>query len=54
MELFLASGLNVEAYDEVYKQQVSSNTAGLEQPSESSHATLDLFIFDDISDETDY
>lgn len=59
MELFLASGFKLEAYDEVYRQHVCSNTAGQinesppGQPSETSHAALDLFIFDDTSYETD-
>ncbi|KAK4771588.1 hypothetical protein SAY87_032120 [Trapa incisa] len=51
MELFLASGLKLEAYDEVYKQQACNDTVA--QPSETSRAAPDLFIFDDTSHEAD-
>ncbi|KAF2307214.1 hypothetical protein GH714_025494 [Hevea brasiliensis] len=59
MELFLALGFNIEAYDEVYMQQLGWNTPRLTVEAtdvEHSERTLIvpyLYIFDDDSDETD-
>lgn len=58
MELFLASGLNIEAYDAVYKQRLgwsapgvtSETTGGL---SEQRPIIPYLYIFDEDSDGTD-
>lgn len=59
VELFLASSLNVEAYDAVYKQRlgwsapgITSETEGFEgEPSQPVRPYL--YIFDEDSDETD-
>ncbi|KAF2307208.1 hypothetical protein GH714_025453 [Hevea brasiliensis] len=59
LELFLASGLNIEAYDEVYMQQLGWNTPRLTgegadvEHSEHTPIVPYLYIFDDDSDETD-
>ncbi|XP_012089085.2 uncharacterized protein LOC105647563 [Jatropha curcas] len=59
LELFLASGFNIEAYDDVYIQQLGWNTPGATgesadvEPSVAIPAVPYLYIFDDDSDETD-
>ncbi|XP_050223142.1 uncharacterized protein LOC126673178 isoform X2 [Mercurialis annua] len=59
LELFLASGFNIDAYDEVYMQQLGWNTpraageAASAEPSEPTPVIPYLYIFDDDSDKTD-
>ncbi|XP_057998788.1 uncharacterized protein LOC131177696, partial [Hevea brasiliensis] len=59
LELFLASGFNIKAYDEVYMQQLGWNTPRLTgegadvEHSEHTPIVPYLYIFDDDSDETD-
>ncbi|EEF49815.1 uncharacterized protein LOC8285547 [Ricinus communis] len=59
LELFLASGFNIEAYDEVYMQQLGWNAptvtgeAADAEPSEQRPVIPYLYIFDDDSDETE-
>ncbi|CAN8260379.1 unnamed protein product [Cochlearia groenlandica] len=54
LELFLASGLNIEAYDAIYKQRISAaNEAGEEENEEANRRTRvtpSLFIFGEDSD----
>ncbi|XVF41974.1 hypothetical protein PTKIN_Ptkin01aG0323300 [Pterospermum kingtungense] len=57
LELFLASGLNVEAYDAVYMQRLGWNTPGgasismpAEEPSQHTGVVPYLYIFDADSD----
>ena len=61
LELFLASGLNIEAYDAVYRQRLGWNAPGV--TSESTEGQLNehrtavipyMYIFDEDSDETDW
>lgn len=59
LELFLASGLNIEAYDEVYMQHLGWNTprvvseAAEGESNEHTAVVPYLYIFDDDSDEND-
>ena len=60
MELFLASGLNIEAYDAVYKQRlgwsapgVTSETTARELIEHRPTVIPYLYIFDEDSDGTD-
>ncbi|KAF3454448.1 hypothetical protein FNV43_RR04895 [Rhamnella rubrinervis] len=60
MELFLASGLNIEAYDAVYKQRlgwsapgVTSETTAQEHTEHRPTVIPYLYIFDEDSDGTD-
>ncbi|KAJ9131476.1 hypothetical protein P3X46_035132 [Hevea brasiliensis] len=59
LELFLASGFNIEAYDEAYMQQLGWNTPRLTgegadvEHSEHTPIVPYLYIFYDDSDETD-
>ncbi|WCJ43175.1 RING/U-box superfamily protein [Euphorbia peplus] len=63
LETFLASGFNVEAYDEVYKQQLGWIPNTLAMTTETTAADVEcsekkpvipyLYIFDEDSDETD-
>ncbi|XVF41959.1 hypothetical protein PTKIN_Ptkin01aG0322000 [Pterospermum kingtungense] len=57
LELFLASGLNIEAYDAVYMQRLGWNTPGgtsvsmpAEEPSQRTGVVPYLYIFDADSD----
>ncbi|XVF41969.1 hypothetical protein PTKIN_Ptkin01aG0322800 [Pterospermum kingtungense] len=57
LELFLASGLNVEAYDAIYMQRLGWNTPGgasismpAEEPSQHTGVVPYLYIFDADSD----
>ncbi|XP_002280880.3 uncharacterized protein LOC100254480 [Vitis vinifera] len=58
VELFLASGLNIEAYDEVYLQQLGwtnpmATTEGVEEQNGHTHVVPYLYLFDYDSDGTD-
>ncbi|XP_021282879.1 uncharacterized protein LOC110415528 isoform X2 [Herrania umbratica] len=60
LELFLASGLNIDAYDAVYMQRLGWNTPGgttstkpAEEPSQHVGVVPYLFIFDVDSDEAE-
>ena len=61
LELFLASGLNIEAYDAVYMQRLGWNTPREtsssrpeEEPLPTQHVVVPyLYIFDADSDEED-
>lgn len=59
MQLFLASGLNIEAYDAVYMQRLGWNTprvtmeSGEGETSEQTPVIPYLHIFDEDSDGTD-
>lgn len=61
LELFLASGLNMEAYDAIYKQRLGSNNQReigaaseereeVEEENARTRVTPSLFIFEDDSD----
>ncbi|KAF8401654.1 hypothetical protein HHK36_012600 [Tetracentron sinense] len=51
VELFLASGLNVEAYDEVYLQCLGLDTPGVIQESTGLHEATPQVPYLDIFDE---
>ncbi|KAL5984466.1 hypothetical protein ACLOJK_018571 [Asimina triloba] len=55
MELFLASGLNIEAYDEVYRQCLRLHTRGIaeERTSDQPPQVLDLDLFLEENDSFD-
>lgn len=59
LELFLASGLNIEAYDNVYMQQLGWNNTGKtdegmeEECKKHTPSVPYLYIFDEDSDATD-
>lgn len=59
MELFLASGLNIEAYDEVYLQQLGwtnprATTEGVEEQNGHTYVVPYLYLFDYDSDDADW
>ena len=59
MELFLASGLNIEAYDAIYQQRLGWNTpretinSSEQESSGQTFVVPYLYIFDEDSDGTD-
>lgn len=59
MQLFLASGLNIEAYDAVYMQRLGWNTPQVTRESAEMESSVQtpvvpyLHIFDEDSDEID-
>lgn len=60
LELFLASGFNIEAFDEVYRQQlgwtapeITNETADVECTEKNKPVMPYLYIFDEDSDESD-
>ena len=58
MELFLASGLNIEAYDEVYLQQLGwtnprVTTEGVEEQNGHTYVAPYLHLFDYDTDSAD-